>query len=741
LIADTIGKIATAFLNVGTALSPLSGPLLTLLGGVAEAIGIIADKAPGFVLLIYGIIVATKLWTLAQIAFNLVMSANPLVLIGLAILALVGFVIYAYNKFDWFREGVRIVWDGIKTVVQAVIDWFAGPFTDFFTVTIPGIFQSVLDWVSKNWPWILGALTGPIGLATVYIIEHWDQINDGISDAWGWLKKNVLYPIRDFFTKTIPGWADEFKGAVVGAFEDATKGIRSAWSKIAGIAAKPINFVIDTVYTHGIKAVWDTVASFVGLSKLPDAPKLLDENPKFLAQGGTVGDGWGVARPMKTNRPTAIVGEGNPAYPEYVIPTDPKYRSRALALHHAAGSQLLESGGIIGGAVDWVKTGADLLVHPSKIWNALMKPVLDKVSKGVGSSPMGRTVAAYPVKMIGSLRDKIVDAASSIFAAGGGIAGQWRKPVDVPFGTRFGASGSMWSSGHHTGLDFPAPIGTPVRAVQSGIVSDVSSSGPYGNHLQINHGGGLSSLYAHMSQILTSLNKHVSQGDVIGKVGATGNVTGPHLHLEARVNGKAVDPMPFLTGGGNQGSKSVGAAQTYARGILGRYGWGPSEFTPLQKLWNGESGWRWDAKNPSSGAYGIPQALPASKMASAGSDWLTNYATQIRWGMGYIDDRYGSPANAYSKWLSRSPNWYDSGGMLQPGLNLVANGTGKPEPVLTSGQWSDIRSAKSSGTTTPNISLVTHTYLDGREVGGIIEQKIEAYDADTGRALNIGRWV
>lgn len=75
-------------------------------------------------------------------------------------------------------------------------------------------------------------------------------------------------------------------------------------------------------------------------------------------------------------------------------------------------------------------------------------------------------------------------------------------------------------------------------------------------------------------------------------------------------------------------------------------------------LWNGESGWRWNAKNPSSGAYGIPQALPADKMASAGADWQTNPATQIKWGIGYIAETYGSPSAALAAWESRSPHWY-----------------------------------------------------------------------------------
>jgi hypothetical protein len=76
----------------------------------------------------------------------------------------------------------------------------------------------------------------------------------------------------------------------------------------------------------------------------------------------------------------------------------------------------------------------------------------------------------------------------------------------------------------------------------------------------------------------------------------------------------------------------------------------------LNSLWERESGWSVSSTNATSGAYGIPQALPAGKMASAGADWQTNPATQIRWGLGYIADRYGSPCSAWSH--SQSFNWY-----------------------------------------------------------------------------------
>lgn len=101
-----------------------------------------------------------------------------------------------------------------------------------------------------------------------------------------------------------------------------------------------------------------------------------------------------------------------------------------------------------------------------------------------------------------------------------------------------------------------------------------------------------------------------------------------------------------------------GAAREIAGAMLAAYGWGSTEFSCLNQLWHGESGWSWSATNSSSGAYGIPQSLPGWKMASAGSDWLTNPATQIRWGLDYIDGRYGSPCEAHSQWLGRSPHWY-----------------------------------------------------------------------------------
>lgn len=98
-----------------------------------------------------------------------------------------------------------------------------------------------------------------------------------------------------------------------------------------------------------------------------------------------------------------------------------------------------------------------------------------------------------------------------------------------------------------------------------------------------------------------------------------------------------------------------GDPRTIARAMLAAQGQ-VGQFGCLDRLWTRESEWRVTARNPSSGAYGIPQSLPASKLATAGSDWRTSARTQIRWGLGYIDERYGSPCAAWAH--SQSHGWY-----------------------------------------------------------------------------------
>jgi len=125
------------------------------------------------------------------------------------------------------------------------------------------------------------------------------------------------------------------------------------------------------------------------------------------------------------------------------------------------------------------------------------------------------------------------------------------------------------------------------------------------------------------------------------------NVTAAPV-TQITVTGTKAPPAPAVT-------VTPGSAQAIAYDMVIAQGWDDSQFNCLVSLWNRESGWRVNAAN-SSGAYGIPQALPGSKMASAGADWQTNPATQIAWGLDYISGRYGTPCGAWSSFQSKG--WY-----------------------------------------------------------------------------------
>jgi hypothetical protein len=131
-------------------------------------------------------------------------------------------------------------------------------------------------------------------------------------------------------------------------------------------------------------------------------------------------------------------------------------------------------------------------------------------------------------------------------------------------------------------------------------------------------------------------------------------VGGPKLASTASATAATSTSAGGGGGGGivNFPPPNPGTAQSTAYNMMSSFGFDPkTQFGCLNNIWTRESGWRYNAEN-ASGAYGIPQALPGSKMASAGSDWQTNPATQIKWGLGYIKSIYGTPCSAWAFWQS-----------------------------------------------------------------------------------------
>ncbi|OQQ19355.1 peptidase [Streptomyces sp. M41(2017)] len=134
-------------------------------------------------------------------------------------------------------------------------------------------------------------------------------------------------------------------------------------------------------------------------------------------------------------------------------------------------------------------------------------------------------------------------------AAVGNSSG-YTLPVDgAVIGTNYKVAGSMWSSGYHTGTDFVVPTGTTIKSIAAGTVVSAGWGGAYGNQVVIQHADGRYSQYAHMSSLSVSAGQTVTEGQQIGLSGATGNVTGPHLHFEIRTTpdyGSDIDPVAYL---------------------------------------------------------------------------------------------------------------------------------------------------------------------------------------------------
>jgi murein DD-endopeptidase MepM/ murein hydrolase activator NlpD len=126
------------------------------------------------------------------------------------------------------------------------------------------------------------------------------------------------------------------------------------------------------------------------------------------------------------------------------------------------------------------------------------------------------------------------------------------QPVDnIKLSSNFGVRSDPFrgTAAMHAGIDLPGPIGTPVYATADGIVGRAQRAGGYGNLVELNHGKGIQTRYGHLSKILVGPNSRVRRGQLIGLMGSTGRSTGSHLHYEVRINGAAVNPIPYLQAG------------------------------------------------------------------------------------------------------------------------------------------------------------------------------------------------
>ncbi|MFE7233900.1 peptidoglycan DD-metalloendopeptidase family protein [Streptomyces sp. NPDC057596] len=576
----------------------------------------------------------------------------------------------------WLKEKMRPAVDAVKWVTEKIAAAFQWVYDELLGHSIiPDIVDGTIGWFLRLWRRgkeiakdIKDAVVGKFQDLKDGAEKIWD-------DFWGSIK-SIASAARKLVEDGVSDWGDKIKGM----FRTIRDGIGDVWDGIKDLVKAPIKFWIETVHNKGVVPVWNKTAG-----QIPGVPDLKTMSlPKGFARGGVL-PGWSTWRDGDDQLVPMRRGEG--VYVSEAM-RDPYERARLHAVNQAAmaGQSLarfrgFSEGGIFGSIGDGiVNTVASVFKGANTVRGELgelaakaYKPVKAGVRKALGSntSTWPGMVAGAPIYLI----DKAIDYIRGKDTPPEG-SGSWIKPVNAAYGTKFGVAGRMWSSGHHTGLDFPAATGTKVVAVDNGTVESATSGGPYGKHILVQHGGGLASLYAHMSAMVAKAGDTIKQGGRVGSVGATGNVTGPHLHLEARVNGRPVDPMPYLTGPKGDGGTGVQRWRGVVEQALGQVHQSLGLVNTTLRRMNQESGGNpravnlWDS-NAKAGhpSVGLMQVIRGTFEAYAGKykktgpfmygvsvDPLANIYASMRYALA----RYGSLSRAYDR-----PGGYARGGIVQ----------------------------------------------------------------------------
>lgn len=783
-----IEAVVPAFFALAQALMPLGELLLKGLTGILNWIAGMDPKVlQGIVFAVLTLVAAFQLAAgiIALVAAIFTPFGAAVGGIVVAIVALIGILVYLYTTSDTARAIMNAVFHAIATAVKFYFSEIIIPYWKLLWTIIKAVAQGLAyAWVHWIWPALqaFGSVMAnlwntvlkPIFSAlwelikTVFndikfvwenvlwpvlkvigqiVLELWELAFkvafkaisvgfDALGKALKWTWDKVIFPVIKFLAKSmgidIENGA-QLKSGLVHVFVTAIDLIKTAWDKLADFAKKPIKFILDTVFNHGLIDGFNFLADKLGMDKVAYIPI-----PKGFKDGG-VDSTYGVRPGYTPGRDTHMIAVGGG---EAILRPE---------LTRALGSE-------------WVYAA-----------NARAK------NGGVNGAR----------RFLGGFKD-------------GGVA--WPVP-GAKIGTPFGQKGPMWSSGYHTGTDFPAPVGTPIHAVRPGQVMSTAWSS-WGGHLTKIWEKGLGDwLYAHQSRQMVNVGDNVSLGQEIGLVGATGNVTGPHLHLELRVGNTPIDPMRVLSGadigkvekGKNPLEKIFGGLKNAAgwvkdavanplnwlkgkvegpinklkekfgdnwltqgmaklperffgplvdkiKGLVGigsgnqddmgkytgttsdlqkmvqglaasKFGWSGNQWSSLNWLVSHESSWNPNAQNPTSSAYGLFQFLDGTWKGYGPK--TSDPAKQAEYGMQYIKERYGSPEGAKAFWeghhwyadggvvpggapvdnLGGLPDngtmMYDNGGYLPPGLTTVVNLTGKPEPVFTSQQFEGMQGGSS----------------------------------------------
>jgi len=328
----------------------------------------------------------TKLMAAAQWLLNVAMDANPIGLVVLALVALGAAFYLAWTHSATFRKILTKAWNAVWDVAKIVIAWFAGPFVNFFTKTIPHVFGLVLSWVKANWPLLLGILTGPIGLAVLWITKHWGAITKFMSDSWHTMTKAV----RDAFA-----WMVD---QVLGFFGTILHGAATMLGWVPNVGAKlktaaaafdtfrqNVNASLRGVNGHTVTVGVNFNSQALGLGINPGPPK-------FKAAGGLIrGPGTG------TSDTAGLYWLSNKEYVQQAAAVA-HYGTAFMDAVNARRLPKMARGGIPGGGID-VRTSLPTSVVIDRAIGTTISALASAFAKGVLGA--GGPMIAYARQFVG----------------------------------------------------------------------------------------------------------------------------------------------------------------------------------------------------------------------------------------------------------------------------------------------------------------------------------------------------
>lgn len=658
---------------------------------------------------------AEAVWHAIQHAFGNVLNFIKSVFTGISniVTQVVGNVLHAVENFGhalsasvratthlvsavWRQFWESTVGNAVKHAfdnVTHIIDLLRARIVAGFNVIKNGV---IAAW-NATWAWVTSKLkqsftfymTLTAGFRHSFMHEF-DVIRHGVAASWDALWAAVraaLTAAVNFIGNRISA----FRASLVSTFNSIKSGLSSVWNSLwntlhsattAGVARigsavnaiknafmTPIRWVANNVLTPLVN-IWDKIVGAVG-------QKNLQFHIPAFAAGGKVTAGTTPTADdvlIRVSRDETVVSAAHSAAlaPYFSAVGVPGYAKGGKPIPSGRGAGQHPPGPAAGGAGFGGGLGIDQLIGKGLSW--VTGHLLSAVTGALGHIPGAATgvirlVGGMGKTLIGDAAKKIAELISGLGASGSAIvkdAMHWIGKIPYVWGGT-AIPGGADCSGFVQAIYKRHGINAPRTSEAQGAWVRRSGPTPGGLAFYNSPAGG-------------PPPGHVAIVGEGGKVISQGGGMGPQfVDLHAfPLMWTGVPPGGLGTAGG-PANASAGQAQAYARGRLSAYGWGSAQMNSLIPLWNQESGWNRLARNPSSGAYGIPQALPPSKMGAAANPPTSSASAQINWGLGYIRGRYGSPAGAEAH--EQRFHWYDSpgGSWMPPGASIAYNGTGRPE--------------------------------------------------------------